>query len=241
MSLKHACFISYRRIEGNETNETFVRGVYKVLREEIDLRVGSGKVYIDEPEKGDEGPDPWANGQEARLTPGAKMPESLSRDLCESACLVVIFNADYFSRDSTWCTREFQAMLDLERRRHKLLPASEQDRGLLIIIVLRAMNKLPDDLKQKRFVCDFSSWMLHQGPIHLDSKAYGGLAEVAAYIEKRFDALKKLEKSHGNDPCACCDSYKMPSEEDALKWLDGLESKSGQTIPEEHADVFARL
>jgi hypothetical protein len=76
MPIKNACFISYRRYEGNELAETLLNGLYTALKNELEPLIGPGRVYRDD--KGGMGP-------------GSLLPQSLSRDICESACMVVVY------------------------------------------------------------------------------------------------------------------------------------------------------
>ena len=138
MPLKYACFISYRRYEENELSDNFVEGLYKALKNEIDFKVGPKRVFLD---------------VKSGMAPGSLLPESLSRHICESACLVVVYNADYFSRDSTWCTREFKAMLELESLRFNMLAKEERTEGFLVIIVLRDRESLPQIFLKNHLVC----------------------------------------------------------------------------------------
>jgi hypothetical protein len=221
MPVKYACFISYRGYEDNELAETLVSGLYKSLKNELDPLVGPNRVYRD---------------NKSGMAPGALLPASLSRDLCESACLVAVYGPDYFSRDSTWCAQEFKAMLDLETQRLNLLPASERANGLLIIIVFRGRDSLPEEFSNNRLVCFFDKYALFQPEIPKHPELYPHVMQIASYIAARFKALSKLLP----DPCGKCPTFQLPTEAEALTWLDDLEKKTGTTIQEEPADEFPR-
>ena len=75
MPLKYACFISYRRYEDNELADALVTGLYKSLKNELDPLVGPNRVYRDET---------------GGMAPGSLLVPNLSRDICESACMVVV-------------------------------------------------------------------------------------------------------------------------------------------------------
>lgn len=221
MPLKYACFISYRGYEGNQLTETLVNGLYQSLSDELDYYVGQNRVYRD---------------KRGGMAPGSFLTPNLSRALCESACLVVVYGPDYFSRNPTWCAQEFKGMLDLEAQRLKALPQSEHANGLLIIIVFRGKETLPAVFTNNRLVAFFDKYALYQPEIPRNPDLYPQIVTIAQYIADRFKALIKLNP----DPCAICPGFSLPSEAQVLTWLDDLEKKTGTEIQEQPADAFPR-
>lgn len=221
MPLKYACFISYRGYENNDLMEAMVGGLYKSLKNELDIRVGKDRVYRD---------------TRGGMAPGSLLPPSLSRDICESACMVVVYGPDYFSRDSTWCAREFKAMLDLERLRLNTLPAAERTDGFLVIIVFRGADSLPSVFKKDRLIAYFDKYALYQPEITRHPELYPEVMKIADYIARRFTRLNQLKP----DPCAGCPTFNMPTEAEALAWLENIENISGTTIQQEPGDEFPR-
>jgi len=220
MPLRYACFISYRRYKNNELAETLVSGLQKSLSNELDLLVGPNRVYRDE----------------TGLAPGSLLAATLSRDICESACMVVVYGPDYFSREDNWCAREFKAMLDLEKERLQKLAASERVNGLLIIVVFRGPDSLPEVLLKDRLVSFFDSYALSEPEIPKHPKLSQEVRKIADYVARRFRALRDLK-----DGCIDCPStYKIPTEAEALVWLDQLSARTGAVIQEEPSDVFPR-
>lgn len=221
MPLKYACFISYRGYEDNALMEAMVGGLYTSLKNELDITVGKNRVYRD---------------IRGGMAPGSLLSPTLSRDICESACMVVVYGPDYFSRDSTWCAREFKAMLDLEQLRLTSLPAAERTDGLLIIIVFRGKESLPSVFTKDRLVAYFDKFALFQPEITRHPDLYPEVMRIAAHIARRFTRLNQLKP----DPCGGCHTFNMPSEAEALAWLDEIEKKSNISIQQEPADDFPR-
>src|SRR5262249_33071526 len=211
MPLKHACFISYRRYENNELAEALVSGLCTSLTYELDPLVGPNRAYRDD---------------SGGMAPGSLLSPTLSRNICESACMVVVYGPDYFSRDNTWCAREFKAMLDLEEKRLQKVAESERVNGLLVIIVFRGRDSLPSVFLKNRLVSFFDKYALFQPEIPKHPDLYPEVMKIAAYVANRFNTLKAVA-----DPC---DEYNMPSEKEALDWLDNLAIKLAP------ADAFPR-
>jgi hypothetical protein len=221
MPLKYACFISYRGYEDNDLMEAMVGGLYKSLKAELDISVGRDRVYRD---------------TRGGMAPGSLLPATLARDICESACMVVVYGPDYFSRDSTWCAREFRAMLKLEASRLAALPVAERTDGFLIIIVFRGKESLPSIFTQNRLVDYFDKYALFQPEIDKHPDLYPKIMRIADYIASRYRRLNQLNP----DPCVGCPTFPLPSEDEALAWLDEIENASGTTIQQEPGDAFPR-
>ena len=59
--------------------------------------------------------------------------------------MVMIYTPTYFSRDHVYCSREYAAMTQLERKR--LSGLSERSHSLIIPVILRDFGRLPDEIK----------------------------------------------------------------------------------------------
>lgn len=222
MPLQYACFISYRHYEGNELAKTIIDGVYEGLKNELDLLVGPNRVHRD---------------NRGGMAVGAIIPKALPLNLCQSACLVVVYVPDYFSQDSTWCTREFQAMLDLEQQRLALLTnPADRAQGLIIIIVFRGKDKLPRVFTQDRLVCYFDNYSLIEPVIPKNPDLYPQIRKIAEYISDRFHVLQKLAP----DPCAGCATFSLPDETTAQTWLNDLVKTTGAMVRQDPANEFPR-
>jgi hypothetical protein len=222
MPLRYACFISYRHYEDNELAKSVIDGVYTALKNELDFLVGPDRVHRDD---------------HGGLPVGAKIPEMLSLNLCESACMVVIYGPDYFSQDSTWCAREFKAMLDLEEARLALLTNPlDRAQGLIVIIVFRGKDRLPEALKQNRIVRYFDSYSLYEPIIPKNPQLGPLIKEIAEYIYDRFRTLQMLP----TDPTAGCATFNLPDEMTVQDWLNQLAMTPGAAIPQDHANDYPR-
>jgi hypothetical protein len=214
MPLKNACFISYRHYKGNELVEAMVEGLYKALKNELQIINSKINVYRDD---------------RGGLEGGDKLEEKLPTDLCESACLVVAYLPEYFDKEHTWCAREFRAMMELEEKRQKLLDEVEKKHGLIIVAVFRGGDNIPESLKKGRLFYVFEDYLLSDPEIYKNPKYTPEIRKMAEYIGKRFNKLNEIIP----DPCDECTDFKFP-EEDAIKqWIDelnGIKSASGAEI-----------
>lgn len=108
--------------------------------------------------------------------------------------------------------------------------------GYSIIIVFRGRDSLPKEFSKNRLICFFDKYALFQPEIPKHPELYPHVMQIASYIAARFNTLSKLLP----DPCGKCPTFQLPTEAEALTWLDELEKKTGTTIQEEPADEFPR-
>ena len=93
-----------------------------------------------------------------------------------------------------------------------LLPAGH-DKGLIIPIIIR--GSLPDTVRGNRQAYSMN---------YVDAKdlrtrrARMALQQVAEDIFNRHEAFR----SAAGDPCAMCDDFEFPSEDDISDWLAGV-------------------
>ncbi len=145
MPFKYSCFISYRHGQ-KDLVERFVRDLHKALENEI-KPLTDLDVFID-----------WG-----RLEGGDFFNEHLTRALCESVCLIVVFTPTYFSDTYSYCAREYKGMEILEAQRLELLGASaDKEHGLIIPIVLRGEENMPSEVRDRRQYHDFTKFALWQ-------------------------------------------------------------------------------
>jgi hypothetical protein len=66
-----------------------------------------------------------------RLKPGYNYNEALSKAICESACMIVVFTSLYESSD--YCLREFLTMEQIEEKRKQMLGNKYESTHRMII------------------------------------------------------------------------------------------------------------
>jgi len=197
MPLRFSCFISYRH-----SQQDIVADLVKSLQTELNRWLDM-EVYLDR----------------ERLKGGDFFNAELARALCESVCLIVVFTPTYFSKNNTYCAREFKAMEQLEEMRlTKLgLPRNKQH-GLIIPIVYRGDRKLPKNMKEIRQCHMFEAFQI-SGRDNLDNPDYAQkIKEIAEYIEERCEELRSVE----DEICDCCDTFNFPAETDISDWLESM-------------------
>src|SRR5262249_51199023 len=106
MEFKWACFISHRVGKG-ALAIGIVDDFHKKLADELELQSERG-VYL----------------SESQLQPGNVLDPALANELCQSACMIVLFTGAYFSKVNPCCTREYLAMRELETKRLAKLDVS---------------------------------------------------------------------------------------------------------------------
>lgn len=117
MPFQYACFISYRHGQ-RKLAERIINDLYETLSGELEL-LRDEQVFLDR----------------ERLRGGYFYNEALAEALCHSACMIVVFTPTYFSRNHTYCAREYKAMEELEKKRLRLLSGSvHKNRGLITML-----------------------------------------------------------------------------------------------------------
>jgi hypothetical protein len=200
MPIEYSCFISYRHAEREDSIQArLVRELWRALSDELEMLTDK-PVFLDTP----------------RLKPGYMYNTTLSRTLCKSACMVMVYWPQYFSSDHTYCAREYKAMVELEAKRHMVLPDSASDKGMIIPIVVR--GKLPAAVssgKGGRFYADFSSFLLNQPNLRRHPKFAPQIKGIAEYIAESCSLLQSLK----SDVCRGCTNFELPDEYGVKQWL----------------------
>jgi hypothetical protein len=127
----------------------------------------------------------------ARLQGGDFFNRHLSRNLCESVCMVMIYTPTYFSRDHVYCAKEYAAMTELEGKR--LSGLSERSHGLIIPVILRDFDRLPDEIKSVRQVHQMDQFGLAPVTITRIQGYPAKIRSVAAYVAERCRDLEHIE------------------------------------------------
>jgi hypothetical protein len=195
---KHACFVSYRHGQ-HAIKERCIRGLHDCLASELEL-LRNEAVYVDY----------------ERLKGGQFIDPNLARALYESACMVMVYHPTYFDPRHTYCAREYRAMVALEQERLALLPhPPDRAQGLIIPVILRGKDSLPEEIANHRFYEDFSKFML--ADVEQSIKTYAGqIKGIAEYIHDRCTALEELTIPGD------AEHFALPSEESVRDWLTAL-------------------
>ncbi|HKO57558.1 MAG TPA: TIR domain-containing protein [Thermoanaerobaculia bacterium] len=192
MSLRNACFISYRHA-GPAT--PIVRAFCDVLQEQLALLAPSLPIYRDN-----------------LLGPGDYVEADLARGMCGSACMVLLFTPEYFDVHHSYCAREYRAMVALEKRRQDALPA-ELRKSLIIPVIMRGESRVPAELRPRLFK-SFDRVLLQKS----DLKKTGvvrSIYDVANAIYDRIDAMRSADPLLAVD----CSQFSFPSDAEIADWL----------------------
>jgi len=199
MPFKYSCFISY--CHGHyELMTNFVTQI-KCAFESCLEPFFNQEVYIDE----------------SRLKPGYHYNEGLSRAICQSFCMIVIYTPTYESH--SYCLREYLAMERLEQERLHLLENQSTDMGMIIPIILRGDMKdsssiIKSKIKDGIHYCDFSKFSLSNMDITDSSECINKIDHIATEI---YSMYQLFEDCNG-DPCHGCNSFSLPSEDEVRLW-----------------------
>lgn len=134
---KWSCFVSYRHGQGGLLKD-FIEEFSMALENRLGIYGTGLKVFVDK----------------ERLSPSYSLTPGLAEAICQSVCMVVIYNNGYFDKNNPFCAREFCAMMELENER---LRANHLDPklNLIIPVMLRHPDHIPDEIYDRN-PCDFS-------------------------------------------------------------------------------------
>ena len=211
MGFEYSCFISYTT-NGSPLVRRFVNSLCEFLNEELPASAGKA-AYLDQ----------------ERLTAGFIYPEALAEALCRSACMICVYTVPYFGPDHLYCTREFLGMEKLERKRlNDLSQGSGKYKGLIIPLVLRGSNTLPEIITGVRQYESIEDYATYDRDIISNPHFANQLRPVCDYIAERFLELNRIKI----DPCCDCSEFKLPSNEEAHDWLNKNISPRKQEFPD---------
>jgi hypothetical protein len=196
MAFEYACFISYRH-----SYAPGVQRIYESFRQALDDQVGwylpAMPVYLDT----------------GRLRGGDFFNKELAFALCSSVCMISLYIPYYFDTDNTYCAREYQAMVNLEKRRLLAMPKAAQNKGLIIPIIIRGTP--PNEItKERQF---YTLDLLTPGDLR-KAKSREALERIAKDIFDRHEAFRMS----GMDPCNNCDDFDFPDDSEVMEWLTGI-------------------
>ena len=152
------------------------------------------------------------------LTGGRRIDDAIGSGLCKSACMIMLYTPLYFDEEHVYCARELKAMQELEEERLRTL--QDKSFGLIIPVILRGEKRFPEAMKKGKFY-DFTKFLFNSPSDKIREKYAAQIAEIAAYIIERCDALEAAEK----DPAHNCDAYPLPSIEAAKEFVEKVLDK----------------
>jgi len=192
VAFKYVCFISYPHSTSEKTTmmKEFVDELKQALVDELEP-IFAQEVYIDK----------------ERLAGGDHFNETLARALCQSFCMVVVYVPKY--EKHTFCLQEYRAMELLEEKRMELAGKQKPDKyGMIIPIVLRGAEDVPEDIKKSVHYLDFSKYTTASANIRKNE-------EYVLQIRRLANKLSELHQLFENlDPCKDCEDFTLPDAND---------------------------
>jgi TIR domain len=205
VSYKYSCFFSYRGAN-NDLVSDFILKLHSALSEMI----GKEPVFMDA----------------ARLNSEKNMKASdLAKALNQSACMLLVYTPNYFSKHYPCCTKEYLAMQRLESKRLQQLKSKGlfADMSLIIPIVFRGGAYLPEEVAQRRPIFNFEDFLLADTDFDSIPKFTNELNEIAEYISKCSMSIEAISQESSIN-------FSLPTDIDVDKFLSKLESQP-QSFP----------
>lgn len=200
-AFQHACFISYRHGQ-SEVKRRFLEQFSRALSDELELLRNQ---------------EPFVDMQ--RLQGGDFFNQGLARALYGSATFVLVYQPNYFDLNHPYCAREYRAMCALEKERLSQLPNPEdRDHGLIVPVILRGPNGLPDELTTARQYEDFRRFMLMDDEISRHPLYAPRVRAIAEYIDRRCKCLESAQVRFDD-----VDAFQLPETDQTLRWIQSLD------------------
>jgi hypothetical protein len=205
---EYCCFVSYPHGQ-DDVLVPFVNDFVTGLEREIKTQTYK-KVWSDKFLKG-----------------GHRVDEEIGPDLCKSACMILFYTPLYFDTEHTYCARELKAMQDLEEQRMQTI--KDKGKGLIIPVILRGVKRFPSSLKEKRKYWDFSRKLLNKPDDKIQEMYAQEISEIAEYILDQCDLLEQDTQQVAHN----CETYRLPSAEDAKTFVEIVIGKKIVAVPME--------
>jgi hypothetical protein len=204
--MSYACFVSYRD-PGHPRMRRMIGEFADALQFHLSRDLPGVKVY-------------WA---EDGLGPGDLYNEQLASELCQSSSLVMLYNGEYFDRAKPYCAREYQGMVQLERRRRAVLSQVGNHRGMIFPVIWSGTKEdLPAEIRGRRHCAVLSDIRLVPGwSRRRDS--YDRLRELADRIVPLHQAMRRA----GAAPVPC-EQFNLPTETQVRAMLARFEAARSQ-------------
>lgn len=144
------------------------------------------------------------------LGPGCYFDEALSRAICQSICMIVVYTPTYKDRNHLYCQREYVAMENVEKERIEMLGDRINDNGMIIPVLVRGgKEELPPNISNRQY-CDF----INVKGINKNPNYLAEIDRIAQTVYAYYTAFKE----RNIDPCCECGSFSLPPEEDIEPW-----------------------
>ena len=195
----NACFISYRH-PGNKYAQKIIESFRDALTGQIALFIPRARVYFDD-----------------NLKYGDFYNPELASQLCQSSCMVMLYNPFYFDLEHTYCAREYKAMVELEKTRLQLASHQFKNKSLIIPVVIRGEHSLPNEIKDHREYVTFDKQLLQPADFKkrpLMEKVY----KIARAVYQRYCVCRHLGSALTKD----CDGFQFPTENEIRPWLEEM-------------------
>jgi hypothetical protein len=202
MPFQYACFVSYRHLEHNPLAERFIDDLSAALQGELGVWMEE-QLFVDS----------------ERMRGGTFFNPTLADALCRSVCMLVVYTPNYFSLNHVYCAREYRAMEKLEAMRLARLQAPRQFEGLIIPVILRGAEYLPQTIRDRRQYYSFERFSLRSRKIARDAQFERYVREIAKSIHRRKIVLGPLADEFTCD----CHNFAFPTEEEVRPWVANIE------------------
>ena len=183
---KYSCFVSYCHGQHDLVNG-FIGQLREALEGELETRLDE-PLYIDE----------------KRLLPGYQYNDELARAICQSVCMIVVYSPKYARHK--YCVREYEAMVQLEQVRRKMLGTAGGGYGFIIPVILRGGEDIPERIKQHVHYVDFSKFTLAEKRLAENTAYVEAIKKIAKVIDDSYSAFLSADAN----PCTDCEGFVLP-------------------------------
>ena len=197
MPFSYSCFVSYRHMEF-EPGRSSIKRVVDALKGQLEYSAPL-PVFLDQD----------------RLRGGQFYQEALAQQLCQSACMIMLYWPTYFSQEHTFCSREFKLMERLEASDFGCFPRPNSSNGLIIVIALADFDQLPAEIAIRRLCYNFEPYVLTRR-MDRHPKFITDMRDIRRYIADRCRILGFIPPP---DPCVDCPQCRLPDAQLILPWL----------------------
>jgi len=198
MGFKYPCFISY--CHGQKDL------ISRFISEFKDNLNSSLEPYFDE--------EVFVDSD--RLIPGYKYNIALSKAICQSLCMIVVYIPRYEQHE--YCRKEFAAMESLEETRFGLMQEVNNNQyGMIIPVILRGdKKKLPKKIVKSIHYADFSQYTTASNKLGKDKDGVKKIEKIAHYI---YDLSETID-DYSDRIFSNCDAFRLP--ENVPMWRDKI-------------------